>query len=367
MIKKLIVVSALLIALFVPLSAQALERYEMLMLGDQDQYVLTLQKELYARGYLKAEPTGYFGTETQQALIRYQKQAGLTVDGKAGPTTLQKLYGKYYSPIPKSRVIVNDEPDDSPDALRLGDSGDAVKKVQQRLKELGYYEYDKITNYYGPMTEDAVRAFQQKNALKVDGVVGAKTYDTIFDDLAVRAEQPAAQTAAEADSGDGQAAADAAAAEDVQQSVGVAQAMEEAAQVSAADDKVALLLKFAKKQMGKRYRLGTAGPSTFDCSGFVYYCLHYLGIKASRSSGDQGYWDDWTKIAGQENLLPGDVVCFTSAGHPKGVGHTGLYLGDGKFIHSSTGKGVIISDLTTGEYLRRFQWGKRVPELYKKA
>lgn len=59
-------------------------------------------------------------------------------------------------------------------ALRRGSSGDEVTAIQKRLKQWGYYT-GVIDGVYGPATEKAVRYFQQKNGLAVDGVVGEKT------------------------------------------------------------------------------------------------------------------------------------------------------------------------------------------------
>ena len=60
-------------------------------------------------------------------------------------------------------------------ALREGDRGNEVRKVQEKLKQWGYYtgEADGI---FGPKTAEAVRSFQRKNGLTVDGIVGMQPY-----------------------------------------------------------------------------------------------------------------------------------------------------------------------------------------------
>lgn len=351
MIKKLAFIAALLIVLLLPLTVSALERYSVIILGDQDEYVLKLQKELYARGYLKTKPTGYFGAETQRALARYQERNGLKADGKAGEDTLKKIYGKNYEPLPSTRQVKEDpkQSSDSFESIRPGDTGSDVQDIQQKLKVLGYYTYSKITSYYGPETETAVRAFQKNNNLKADGVVGEKTYETIFDDTAVEAFTESTPDEPETET-------------ETVQSAGVAQVAYEAEQVIAlGSDKANLLIEFGKRLLGKRYRSGAEGPNTFDCSGFVYYCLRSMGIKRPpRSSSDQSRYEPWTKISNKADLSTGDIVFFKTRGHPNGVGHSGIYIGGGKFIHSSTGKGVIISDLSAGYYASHYQWARRV-------
>jgi L,D-transpeptidase ErfK/SrfK len=62
--------------------------------------------------------------------------------------------------------------------LRLGDSGPDVREIQQRLQVLGYYQGD-IDGVFGPITENAVIAFQKDNKLDADGIVGPLTYDRL--------------------------------------------------------------------------------------------------------------------------------------------------------------------------------------------
>ncbi|MGI6648606.1 MAG: L,D-transpeptidase family protein [Bacillota bacterium] len=62
--------------------------------------------------------------------------------------------------------------------LRVGSQGGDVREVQQRLKILGYYQGD-IDGVFGPITEQAVRAFQRDQGLEPDGVVGPDTYNAL--------------------------------------------------------------------------------------------------------------------------------------------------------------------------------------------
>jgi peptidoglycan hydrolase-like protein with peptidoglycan-binding domain len=62
--------------------------------------------------------------------------------------------------------------------IKFGDSGEQVVQVQMRLQELGYFK-SKATGYYGSLTENAVKNFQQNNGLAPDGVIGAKTQEAL--------------------------------------------------------------------------------------------------------------------------------------------------------------------------------------------
>lgn len=98
---------------------------------------------------------------------------------------------------------------------------------------------------------------------------------------------------------------------------------------------VAGIVNTAMAAMGTPYRWGGAGPEGFDCSGLIQYAYAQHGVELPRRSTDQA-------LAGSEvgrelaQLLPGDILTFAS--DPGGeVAHVGLYLGDGKFIHSANG------------------------------
>jgi murein L,D-transpeptidase YcbB/YkuD len=65
------------------------------------------------------------------------------------------------------------------DALKIGSKGDEVKELQSQLKKEGYFS-GQITGYFGSMTEVAVKVFQAKNKMTVDGIVGAGTKKAVF-------------------------------------------------------------------------------------------------------------------------------------------------------------------------------------------
>jgi len=66
------------------------------------------------------------------------------------------------------------------DTLQNGSKGMEVKKLQQQLKSLGYFKGE-ITGYFGSVTEVAVKSFQKKSGISVDGIVGSSTYKKVFE------------------------------------------------------------------------------------------------------------------------------------------------------------------------------------------
>jgi len=133
---------------------------------------------------------------------------------------------------------------------------------------------------------------------------------------------------------------------------------------SSRSTKIEYIVYVAQNQLGKRYSTDPSAPKTFDCAGLVYYCYKKAGIRVSSSAKSQGYDEKFTKIEDISDLKRGDMVCFnTNATDGDLSDHTGIYLGSGKFIHASSGAGlVIVSDLTSGYYNRNFSWGRRILE-----
>ncbi len=155
--------------------------------GDTGDAVKKLQQRLKELGYYTYGIDSSYGYRTVEAVKAFQKRNGLTQDGVAGPATQTKLYSS--SAVPAKDPVV-EEPEDEKDdgTLEKGDKGDAVKKLQQRLKELGYYTYG-IDSSYGDRTVEAVKAFQKKNNLTVDGIAGPTTQTKLYSNSAVGAKE----------------------------------------------------------------------------------------------------------------------------------------------------------------------------------
>lgn len=117
------------------------------------------------------------------------------------------------------------------------------------------------------------------------------------------------------------------------------------------------VVNIAKNKLGKRYVYGATGENSFDCSGFTSYVYKKVGIKLNRVSTNQA--KQGQKVS-KSNLRAGDLVCFNRNGSGK-VNHVGIYIGNGEFIHASSGKAmqVIISNLNKGNYKKRYSTARR--------
>jgi len=130
------------------------------------------------------------------------------------------------------------------------------------------------------------------------------------------------------------------------------QAEESSAEISA-------FLNIAAEQIGKPYVFGRTGPKSFDCSGLVYYCLNQAGLSVDRTTAS-GFSkeNDWEKISSMDDLKPGDILFFSTGG--KKVGHTGIYIGDGKMIDASSSSGEVVQrSCITSYWKNHFVFARR--------
>ncbi|MCI9177297.1 MAG: SH3 domain-containing protein [Clostridia bacterium] len=121
------------------------------------------------------------------------------------------------------------------------------------------------------------------------------------------------------------------------------------------------IIAYAKKYMGHKYVYGGDGSNgTFDCSGFTMYVYKHFGISLPHGATSQYKSGKGTKISKQSSLQTGDIVFLTDYSTGKGIGHCGIYIGNGNFIHASTTTyTVTISSLNT-TYAGRFYAGLRL-------
>jgi cell wall-associated NlpC family hydrolase len=112
----------------------------------------------------------------------------------------------------------------------------------------------------------------------------------------------------------------------------------------------------AAEAMGRPYEYGGTGENGegFDCSGLIQYAYGKHGVTLPRRSTDQAR--EGAKVERSlGKLKPGDLLTFSNRGGP--VTHVGLYIGEGRFIHSAT-RGVQVSTLSAEDPYGRW-WYKR--------
>lgn len=271
--------------------------------------VLKLQQKLHDLGYYQGTPDGSYGPGTRSAVVSFQSANNLSADGITGMDTLGALQ------LLGSKVSSeNNSSGGDPSALKQGMSGDNVLKLQTKLCELGYCQ-SAPDGLFGTGTRSAVADFQSDNNLAVDGVAGERTL------LALQSASPKATLANRG------------------------QALNRDAQA---------IVEFAKEYLGVKYVWAGQSSSGFDCSGFTSFVFDYFNIDLPRMADAQ--FNTGSKVS---KLEPGDLVFFTT--YEPGPSHVGIYIGDNKFIHASSGAGhVTITSLSESYYQSRYLGARRV-------
>lgn len=218
-------------------------------------------------------------------------------------------------------------------SLARGESSADVATLQQRLTELGYYEYSS-SGSYGSVTYMAIRAFQKNNDLEITGVASIETMQVLFSDEA----QP----------------------KDIALSDKEADPHGVYVQGDLVQEQMA---DFAQTFLGIPYILGAKGPNAYDCSGFTSKVFKEFGVTLPRPAYGQGYTNSvGQKITKIADLRVGDLVFFnTNLNDGDKCDHVGIFIGEGRFVHASFSEGqIIISDINKYYWRDIFSWGRRV-------
>lgn len=258
-------VAALLAATAPPPAAHAARTpHRVLRVGDHGTLVRRVQRLLHL------PDDGIFGPHTRKAVKAFQRSHHLLVDGQVGPQTWRALLRHHASHARRAQEDA---------ILRLGDRGPAVAHVRRRLHLPAGDLYDRTTYR-------AVRRFQRRHDLVVDGEVGPQT---------LRALNHASR------SGHGTRHA------------------------SRHGTLGTRAVRLARTFVGTPYRWGGESPKGFDCSGLVQYVYGRLGVELPRVTFDQ--WHAGRHVPRSE-LRAGDLVFFDHRNH------VGIYTSHGWFLHA---------------------------------
>ena len=397
--------------------------------GSRGDAVRALQQKLIALGYLSGSADGIFGDSTTKAVVAFQTAKSLTADGVAGSATMAALNSAYQggttsggtvtAPADISKDQITILPGEQPAAyptIKYGAEGDAVERLQTRLKELGYFD-GTVGGNFGTITRSAVMAFQAAANLTADGIVGSDTWTALYASnapaapsstlkpgdkndsvkalqtrliqlgyltgsadgefgdntrAAVRAFQTAASLTADGIAGPqtltalyaSSAPSAGATTAPVNPSTTVAPSNPSTSSgVKDTDFETgAKIVALAKQYLGCKYVYARENPPYFDCSGLTQYVYKQFGYSLKRTAYLQGYDDTWPKIKSISDLQVGDLIYFNTNETDADLSdHAAIYIGDGNFIHASSSAGkVVISSLSSGYYREHFSWGRRV-------
>lgn len=365
--------------------------------GMEGSDVTVIQTRLYELGYLAKKNfiTGIFGDETERAVKAMQSANGLLSDGKVGEMTINLLYSE--------EVKAN--------LLSFGDKNDIVLECQNRLKELGYLTTTPDGSY-GNDTLAAVKLFQSRNDLVVDGYLGPTTRDLLMSsgarpngltlgaegdtvksiqkkliklgymssgsatgyfgevtENAVKAFQRnngltvdgdvGVKTMTKLTGGDavkatgGSTGGGSDSGHSGETGTGGSGESGTGGDTGTATGSVKNLLKVALSKLGCKYVYGAKGPDKFDCSGFVYWCLNQVGVRQSYiTSYGWRTIGKYKKITSFSSLKAGDVIVV--------YGHVGIVGENGTVIDASSSNGKIVHRDLSSWWKNNFVCGWRI-------
>ncbi|WP_051556446.1 C40 family peptidase [Alkalihalobacterium bogoriense] len=195
--RKVVISSALATGIFLasPQDADAALGDQTLRKGMNHPDVKDLQDALKAKGFFTFDQsTGYYGPITEDAVRKFQREHRLQVDGIAGPQTLstllalmdqqtqvqaQRMQTAQVTTTLSTTSSSTQSALTTTSVLRFGSRGKQVEELQLRLKQEGHFNHE-VTGYFGRITTDAVKAYQRKHKLKVDGIVGPQTLSSLL-------------------------------------------------------------------------------------------------------------------------------------------------------------------------------------------
>lgn len=369
-------------------------KYYAVSKGVSGEDIRRIQNRLYETGYLATEDlvTGWFGDTTEAAVMKMQEMNGITVDGKVGRQTMNLLY--------------SDEV--RPNMLTYGDKSEVVLAAQNRLKELGYLTTEP-DGTYGADTTAAVKQFQSRNDLIVDGYLGPSTRIALNSNTAIpngmslgdqgesveRVQKLLNQygylsssnvtgyygevteqavkvfqstNGLSSDGSVGRQTMGVLTGDQVKKapsggssssgssggkkpSGGSSSGSSGTSTVSGSG--VSALISVASSKLGAPYVYGAKGPNAFDCSGFIYWCLNQVGVRQSylTSSGWRNV-GKYTKITSFDSLQPGDIIVVN--------GHVGIVANGGTVIDASSSNGKVVHRGLSSWWRSNFICGWRI-------
>ena len=275
--------------------------------GDSGLNVYVLQKRLSALGYFTGSCTASFGDLTREAVLAYQRARGLEATGRADSDTWAALYADARA-------------DDG--TLRVGDYGDDIRAIQERLNALGFFDHD-TTGVYGYTTETAVRLYQMAANLPATGEIDAATLNHMNGISAVSTLDGIVQ----------------------QRFQLMLDGAGEAAQIRIA--------RIAEDLLGAGF--GSGDDELYPGFAFVQYVCVSAGLPVT-------FPEDLIRMADRqvetiEAVDPGDIVAFQSASADAVTIQLAIGAGDGKvFCATESGGWVVLSYMDQMEGATIYCW-----------
>lgn len=279
--------------------------------------IKTYQIKLRDLGYYFGECNGFYGDDFRMAVRVYQLNNSQLSDGFIGPSTKFSLDSKYARPF----------------SLFLGQRNRNVKLIQDKLVALNYLEESQAKGYYGEFTAQAVALFQQNNGLEVTGAVNGETNRVLNSEEALPSTEGPIKYVKQF----------------VINTIEMQKKLEQTQNIGNVED----LLKVSMLKLGSKYVWGSRGPNTFDCSGFVFWCLNQVGVNINyMTTYNWRFCTQFERVEKFEDLIPGDLLVIN--------GHMGIVSENETIVDASSSNGKVVHRDLDEWWRERFIIGFRI-------
>lgn len=279
--------------------------------------IKTYQLKLRDLGYYFGECNGVYGDDFRMAVRVYQLNNSQLSDGFIGPSTKFSLDSKYARPF----------------SMFLGQRNRNVKSIQERLVELNYLEESQAKGYYGEFTAQAVALFQQNNGLQVTGAVNGETNRVLNSEEAIPSREGPIKYVKQF----------------IIDTIEMQKRLEQNKNIGNVED----LLKVSMLKLGSKYVWGSRGPNTFDCSGFVFWCLNQVGVNINyMTTYNWRFCTQFERVEKFEDLIPGDLLVIN--------GHMGIVSDNETIVDASSSNGKVVHRDLDEWWRERFIIGFRI-------
>ncbi|MCQ2609324.1 MAG: peptidoglycan-binding protein [Lachnospiraceae bacterium] len=275
------------------------------------------QKRLQDLGYYLGDINGTYTESFKEAVRDYQYNNSQIADGWIGPSTKFSLDSKFAKPF----------------SIHYGQKNATVKKIQKRLFELEYLKEGLITSAYGEFTAQCIAYFQKVHGLEMTGAVDGKTFKLLFSDEAMKSPRGFITQQSHF----------------VMNTMDIRKLAEKEKDSGTCED----LIKVAELKIGSKNVWGAKGPNTFDCSGFVYWCLNQIGINTPyMTTYNWRYSTKFDRVENFDELTTGDLIIVS--------GHMGIVCDNQTVIDASSSNGKVVHRDLDDWWRKRFLVGFRI-------
>ena len=274
------------------------------------------QEKLRELGYYTKEIDGVYNSHFREAVREYQMMNSQIPNGYINSSTKFSIDSIYARPF----------------LIYIGIESNRVKQVQEKLVALNYLEKRYVNGYYGEYTAQAIAVFQKNNNLPVTGLVEGETMATLDSLVAIPSDRPVNSP---------------------KQFIMKTEDIKNSVKENRPEGTVEDLVKVALIKLNSKYIWGHRGPNTFDCSGFVYWCLNQVGVNVDyMSTYNWRFSTQFERVENFDDLEFGDLIIVD--------GHMGIVADNSTVVDASSSNGKVVHRDLDEWWRQRFLLGFRI-------